>query len=58
VAFAIDQDQVKLVPARFTLESAYGSVDPPTRTADFEQISREAKEEHVEKTTAKLRRRR
>jgi bifunctional DNA-binding transcriptional regulator/antitoxin component of YhaV-PrlF toxin-antitoxin module len=58
VAFAIDQDQVKLVPARFTLESAYGSVEPATRTEDFEQISREAKEEHTQRVSAKLKRRR
>jgi AbrB family looped-hinge helix DNA binding protein len=58
VAFTIDQDQVRLVPARFTLESAYGSVEPPTRTENFEQISREAKEEHAQRTMTKLKRRR
>ena len=55
VSFAIDEDQVKLVPARYTLESVAGWVNPATRTEDFERISREAKEEHVERTMHKLR---
>jgi hypothetical protein len=37
-------------------EPVAGVVHPATRTEDFEQISREAKEEHVAKTTAKLNR--
>jgi len=55
VAFAIDQDEVRLVRARYTLESAFGALEPPTRTEDFERISREAKEAHVAKSVDELR---
>lgn len=50
IAFEIDEGQVRIGPARFTLESALGSVEPPTRTEDFESLSREAKEAHLEKS--------
>ena len=53
VAFTIDDDQVRLVPASFTLESAYGSVTPRSRPADFKALSRVAREER-----ARLKRRR
>lgn len=33
VAFAIDNGQVRLVPASFTLEAAFGSVKPPSLLA-------------------------
>jgi AbrB family looped-hinge helix DNA binding protein len=55
VAFEIDDGQVRLVPVRYTLESAMGSVGPPTRTEDFKRISQEAREEQAERTAAKLR---
>jgi AbrB family looped-hinge helix DNA binding protein len=54
VAFEIDDGQVRLVPARYTLESAMGSVGPPTATEDFKRISREVREEQAERATAKL----
>ncbi len=47
VAFAIDDDQVRLVPATFTLESAYGSVTPRSRPEDFKALSRMAREERA-----------
>jgi AbrB family looped-hinge helix DNA binding protein len=47
VAFAIDNDQVRLVPATFTLESAYGSVKPRNRPEDFKALSRVAGEERA-----------
>lgn len=56
VVFAVNDDQVRLVPARYTLESVMGSVEPPTRTEEFERISAEAKEEHVAGSAAKLHR--
>jgi len=52
VAFAIDNDQVRLVPVTFTVESAYGSVKPRNRPEDFKALSRAAREER-----AKLKRR-
>jgi AbrB family looped-hinge helix DNA binding protein len=47
VAFAIDNDQVRLVPVTFTVESAYGSVKPRNRPEDFKALSRAAREERV-----------
>ena len=45
VAFAIDDNgEVRLVPAQFTLETAYGSVEPLHRPEDFERMTRDAKE--------------
>ena len=54
VSFAIENGQVRLVPAGYTLESAYGSVKPIARPEDFAAISKAAIEEHVEKTVRKM----
>ncbi|MBI2913421.1 MAG: hypothetical protein HYY03_05825 [Chloroflexi bacterium] len=55
VAFEIEDDKVQLLPARFTLESAFGSVKPATRTREFKAISRAARDEKAEKEARKLR---
>ena len=47
VTFAIDGDQVRLIPAAFTLETAFGSVPPLPAGADLEMQIREAKEEKI-----------
>ncbi len=52
VAFTIEGSDVRLVPAQFSLESAYGSVAPLRRPEDFERITREAKAEKAKKTAA------
>jgi len=44
VAFTIAGDQVTLHPARFTLASAFGSVQPATRTQVLDEAIQEAKE--------------
>ena len=54
VAFTINDGQVRLVPASFTLESAYGSVQPSNRPEDFETISHLAKGAKAETTLRKL----
>ena len=54
VAFTINDGQVRLAPASFTLESAYGSVQPSSRLEDFEAISRIAKDDKAEATTLEL----
>ncbi len=54
VAFQIEGDQVRLAPARFTLQTAYGSVEPLQRPEDFKEITRKAKEEHVERMVRKM----
>ncbi len=45
IAFAIENDEVKLVPVQYTIESAAGSVRPATKTEDLERKIDEAKEE-------------
>ena len=54
VAFAIEEDQVRLVPAQYTLESVAGSVEPATATEDLDRLIDEAKEERAERLVAKL----
>jgi len=54
VAFKVENGQVQITPARYTLESIRGSVQPATRTEDFDRLIQEAKEEHAAKTVAKL----
>lgn len=49
VAFVIEDGQLRLVPAPFTLELAYGSVEPLRRSEDFAAIARGAKEERAER---------
>ncbi len=45
VAFTVAGDQVALRPARFTVATAFGSVQPATRTEDLQDAIHEAKEE-------------
>jgi AbrB family looped-hinge helix DNA binding protein len=54
VAFAIENDEVRLVPAKHTLESVGASLEPPGGRQDFDQMVREAKEEHAAEVVAKL----
>ncbi len=54
VAFVIEGDQVRLEPVDFTLESAYGSVEPLTRPEDFAALTNLAKEERAKRAIAKL----
>ncbi len=56
VAFTINDDgTVSLAAATFTLESAFGSVQPSARPEDFEGVSREAKDAKVEDTLREMR---
>jgi AbrB family looped-hinge helix DNA binding protein len=50
VAFAIKDGQVTISPARFSLESAFGSLELPRGVEDFDQLIQEAKEERAAKT--------
>jgi hypothetical protein len=43
------------VPAIFTLEAAYGSVQPRSQPEDFKAISRAAKDAHAARVLEKLR---
>ena len=55
VAFAIKDGQVTISPARFSLESAFGSLEPPRGVEDVDQLIQEAKEERAAKTAEQLR---
>ena len=57
VAFTINDGQVRLIPASFTLESAYGSVQPSNYPEDFEAVSRTAKGAKAEATLRELKNR-
>jgi len=54
VAFRIERDQVRLVPADFTLESAYGSVTPRKRPEDFEEAVREGMDQHADEVVREM----
>ncbi len=54
VAFTIEDGEVRLEAASFSLESAYGSVKPPKKPEDLHKISRTAKDAKAEKTALEL----
>ena len=54
VTFAIEDGEVRLVPAAFTVASAYGSVEPLANGDDFEEQIRQAKEDRVERSAKKI----
>jgi antitoxin PrlF len=54
VAWVQDGQEVRLVPARFTIESAFGSVEPRHRPEDFEELERAAKADKASETTDQL----
>lgn len=47
IAFAIEDGWVRLVPATFTLELAFGFVEPLHRPEDFMVIARQAEDERA-----------
>lgn len=53
VSFAIDEGEVRLRPAEFTLETAYQSVPALEQSLDDEEIARIAKEDKAERTMTK-----
>lgn len=55
VAFTIDGDHVRLLPAAYTIESAFGSVRPRHKPEDFKALSRRARDEKARRTVSKLR---
>lgn len=56
VAFEIDEDKVQILPASFTLETAFASVKPATRTKDLKAVSRVARDEKAAREIRKLQR--
>ena len=56
VAFEINDGKVEISAASFTLETAFGSVRPATKTEDLKAITRAAREERAERALRKLKR--
>lgn len=54
VTFVIDDDGVRLLPAPFTLESAFGSVSPRHTLEDFKTVERAARAERVDQVILDL----
>lgn len=55
IAFRLEDGAVRLSAVTFTLESAYGSVEPSERPEDFEVVSRAAKDIKAERTVEEMR---
>ena len=54
VAFTIEDGEVRLASASFSLESVYGSVRPSKKPEDFHKVSRTAKDAKAEETAREL----
>ncbi len=52
VAWRQDGDEVRLAPARFTLESAFASVAPHQRPEDFDALTAAAKAAKADEAAA------
>ena len=55
VTFTIEDGEVRLAPASFSIETVYGSVKPSGKPENFDEVSRAAKGDKAEKTVRKLR---
>ena len=55
VTWRQDGDEVRLLPARFSLESAFGSIEPRQRPEDFEALEQAAKAAKAQATMDELR---
>ena len=56
VIFKIDNDNIRLTSAKYTLETAYGAVKPLNKVEDFKKLKQIATEEHVEKVIKEMKR--
>ena len=54
VTWRQDGDEVRLLPARFTLESAFGSVEPRRHPEDFDALEQAAKAAKARATVDEL----
>ncbi|MGH2532736.1 MAG: AbrB/MazE/SpoVT family DNA-binding domain-containing protein [Thermomicrobiales bacterium] len=56
VTFVLDEDDVRLVRARYTVESAFGAVAPiPGTSADFDEEIEEAMQDEADRVVGRLR---
>ena len=56
VAFEIDDGNVRLAPVTYTLESVFGSVRPPTKSAEFKAISQATRDDKAKREIRRLER--
>ena len=54
IAWLQEGHAVRITPARFTLESAYGSVEPRQRPEDFRDLTKAAKSAKARATVAEM----
>ena len=54
VTFTIADGEVRLRPVSYSLESAYGSVEPAGEPQDFDELSRAARDARAERTLQKM----
>ncbi len=54
VTFTVEGNDVRLSSSAFTVESAFGSVTPRQQPEDFDTLTREVKEERVERFMRKM----
>jgi antitoxin PrlF len=57
VAFAIEDNEIRLVSVKYTVQSAAGSVQPVTTNKGVEQAIKEAKEDMAAEQVSRLHRR-
>lgn len=54
IAFSVEEGRVRVAPAKYTLEAAYGAVKPLKRPEDFKELRRIALEEHAAEVLAEM----
>ena len=54
IAWRQEGEEIRIAPARFTLESAYGSVEPHTHPEDFDALTQAAKVAKAKATVDEL----
>jgi len=54
IAFSIDEGNIRLAPAKYTLENVYGVVKPINKPEDFKKLKQIAIKEHVKKVIEEM----
>ena len=54
VAFSIDKGNIRLAPAKYTLENVFGVVKPLNKPEDFKKLKQIAIKEHVKKVIEEM----
>jgi len=54
IAFSIDEGNIRLAPAKYTLENVFGVVKPINKPEDFKKLKQIAIKEHVKKVIEEM----